>query len=207
MKGLLLKDFYLLTKYCRAFLIIILVFLMFSFFGDNYVMMMFYPCIVTSMLPVSLQAYDEREKWDVYCGTLPYTRSQLVSAKYILSLICSSSVLILTALSQAAGLFLTQRFSVTFYLSSLAAVMIVTLISPALIMPFVFKYGSEKGRIAYYVGIGAICAVVITLSFIDLPTVSLNINGYFVAVCCIMAFAFYLLSWRLSIHFYTKQKR
>lgn len=35
MKSLLLKDFYMTLKYCRAFLLIIIVFLAVSVFGDN----------------------------------------------------------------------------------------------------------------------------------------------------------------------------
>ena len=35
MKGLLLKDFYLSWRYCRAFLVIVAVFLAVSFTGDD----------------------------------------------------------------------------------------------------------------------------------------------------------------------------
>ena len=44
MKGLLLKDLYMAAKYCRAFLLIVVVFLAVSFFGDDNIFFVVYPC-------------------------------------------------------------------------------------------------------------------------------------------------------------------
>ena len=64
MKGLLLKDFYLISKYCRAFLFIMAVFIGVSFLGEGNLFFAFYPCIISGMLPMTLIAYDEQKrKW------------------------------------------------------------------------------------------------------------------------------------------------
>ena len=74
MKGLLLKDAYMAAKYCRAYLLIVAVFLIAApFSGDNLFLMM-YPCILASMVPVNLLAYDAQSKWEQYAGTLPCSR-------------------------------------------------------------------------------------------------------------------------------------
>ena len=53
----------------------------------------FYPCLFCGMVPVNLLAYDERSRWLQYSGTLPYTRAQIVSGKYLIGLICGISTL------------------------------------------------------------------------------------------------------------------
>ena len=75
MKGLLLKDFYMACKYCRAYLLIVLVFALAApFTYGNNLFMLFYPCILASMVPVNLLAYEAQCKWEPFAGTLPYSR-------------------------------------------------------------------------------------------------------------------------------------
>ena len=91
MKGLLLKDFYLSWRYCRAFLVIVAVFLAVSFTGDDNIFFLIYPIMIASVIPMTLVSYDEHDKWTAYSGTLPYTRAQLVSTKYLVGM-CFGSV-------------------------------------------------------------------------------------------------------------------
>lgn len=100
MKGLLLKEYYMIAKYCRAFLLIVVVFLAVSFFSSDNMFFIMYPAILASMIPVTLISYDEREKWNVYSGTLPYSRAQLVSAKYLAGLFFSALVFVVSALAK-----------------------------------------------------------------------------------------------------------
>ena len=97
MKGLLLKDLYMAAKYCRSILLVIVVFLSISFLGEDNLIFGFYPCLFCGMIPASLLSYDERSKWNVYCGTLPYTRAQFVSVKYLFGLCAGAVVFILSA--------------------------------------------------------------------------------------------------------------
>lgn len=208
MKGLLLKDFYLLTKYCKAAFFIALVFTASSCFYEGNSMFLFYPCIVTSILPVTLQAYDEREKWTAYCGALPYTRAELVSAKYIISLcmgflmiLLSGSVLFIVSL--AAGDLSLEKLSII--VSTLLTLLTVVLISPAIILPFIFKFGIERGRIFYYVIVGAVCGLALGMDSAGVGDALLN--GSLISVFITFeVVAIYGISWALSIHFYTKKE-
>ena len=103
MSGLLKKDFYMACKYCRSYLLIVVVFLAVSLFGNDNAFMVFYPCLLAGMVPVNLLAYDENSKWHIYSGSLPCTRGQLVSVKYLVGLITQLSVLVLTGIIQAAA--------------------------------------------------------------------------------------------------------
>ena len=91
MKGLLLKDLYLAAKHCRAFLLVAVVFLGVSFAGDENIFFIVYPTLITSMIPMTLISYDERDRWTQYSAALPYSRGQLVSSKYLIGLFLPSS--------------------------------------------------------------------------------------------------------------------
>lgn len=207
MKGLLLKDFYMAKKYCKIYIILTLVFCAASFLSSTNSFFVFYPCILSGMLPVTLLGYDERSKWDVYAGTLPYTKAQLVSCKYLLGLIVQLSIFLLISIAQVVnlsyhGLFTWQRFSVL-----LSMLLILSFVSSSIALPPMFRWGVEKGRIAYYVMIGVICGgSVAAASFFRFSLeveVSWNIP---LLVLCAVAIVLYALSWYLSIVFYQKRE-
>ena len=63
MRGLLLKDIYMAAKYCRAYLLLAVVFIPVSFASSENLFMIFYPCLLCGMIPVNLLGYDERSRW------------------------------------------------------------------------------------------------------------------------------------------------
>lgn len=203
MKGLLLKDFYVLFKNCRVFMVLILVFIAVSLFGDDNWFFIIYPCLFAGMFPMTLIAYDERSGWSHYCGTLPYTRAQLVSVKYTVGLLINAVILLLIALVQVAkGANELDRNALTGLLTCAGAI---GLVSPALLLPFVFRFGSEKGRIAYYIVIGAICAGSVILfsgerisGVLGGQTAWLMLGG--------AAIALYAGSWLLSVALYQNRE-
>ena len=98
MKGLVLKDFYLLTRYCRNFLLVAFVFLVIYISNPGNTAAITMLCAVTGILPITLLSYDEREGWITYCQTLPYTKAQYVSAKYVMGLIVCLGAMVLLGL-------------------------------------------------------------------------------------------------------------
>ena len=98
MKGLLLKDFYMAMKYCRAYVVIAVVFSLLSIWG-NTSFLLAYPVLLASVIPVNLISYDEKSRWQQYCETMPYTRKQVVDSKYLMSflLIAGLSVVLAAA--------------------------------------------------------------------------------------------------------------
>ena len=62
MKGLLLKESYMINKYCRMYLVLVCIFgAVFVISGNEF--MMFYPVVLTGIISMSLISYDERSKW------------------------------------------------------------------------------------------------------------------------------------------------
>ena len=129
MKGLLLKDWYMVKKYCRAYLLIAIVFIAISFFSNDNMFFVFYPCLLCGMIPVNLLAYDERSHWMQYSGTLPYTKTQIVSGKYLIGLLAQLAVLAATGIAHgvkmyAAGNFVLGDFAVLMLLMLIVSTVI-----------------------------------------------------------------------------------
>ena len=207
MKGLLLKDFYMMKKYCRAYLLIAVVFLAVSFFTEENLFMTFYPCLLCGMIPVNLLAYDERSHWLEYSGTLPYTRAQIVSGKYLIGLLTQLVLLLVIGVAQGVRMamndtFLLQDFSVLMLL-----MLCVSTIASSITMPFVFKLGVEKGRIAYYFMVGVVCAAIYLATgfFKDRMQDAIHVEFPLAAVALVCV-GLYILSWYLSIVFYRKRE-
>ena len=83
MKGLLLKDWYMMKQYCRTYPVIAVAFMALSLVDSDNLFFVFYPCLLCGMIPVTLLGYDERSGWVQYSGTMPYTKIQIDSEKYL----------------------------------------------------------------------------------------------------------------------------
>lgn len=199
MKGLLLKDFYVMKRELRAFLFIIVFFTAFSFVGENNSFFMFYGLIMLPIVNISLISYDERSHWDSFLETTPVSRSTAVTEKYLLNLLLLllwSPVVLAVYLIQAANLGSpVQAVCICIYMA---------LFFPAIIYPFIFALGSEKGRFAYFSFIFAAMAIVAA-------GVSLMDQGAFVIpanlslILLLPPIAAYLISWRISVALYKKR--
>lgn len=207
MKGLLLKDYYMMLKYCKAFFLCAAVFIAVSVLNDDNAFFIFYPCLIAGMLPATLLSYDERSKWNQYCGTLPYSKAQIVSGKYLIGAITGGSVFVLVGIAQAARVLLRGGDLRADYLELMMVLFVMICLVPSVILPFMFRFGVEKGRIAYYVVVGAFCAGSVLLSN-NIPWKGNTFGRYggVMPVLCIAAAAAFILSWRLSVRLYEKRE-
>ena len=89
------------------------------------------------LIPINLLVYDERSRWTQYSGTLPYTKTQIVSGKYLIGLLIQLTILVATGVGQAvkmsvAGGFVFRNFAVLMLL-----MLIVSTLSFSICLPFV----------------------------------------------------------------------
>lgn len=207
MKGLLVKDFTLLFKACKSILIIIAVFFVIIPFSDSYGFLNYYVIILAAMIPVTLVAYDEKEKWDLYFQTLPVSKSDYVSAKYLTGLILEGIVfLVLVVLRRLSYSNTNDLLAYASFLFILGTVFL------SVNLPVVFKFGSVKGRIVNIV----LIIIVFALSFIgmelgsaSLETVLNVISGKYnmPLFSGVIATALLLVvSWIMSVAIYKKKE-
>lgn len=197
MKGLLLKDWYQILRYQRAFLIVVVAFSIGSATAGKAVsaFFAFYPCLMAGLMVPSLIAYDEKEKWNVYAQTLPLTRTQYVTGKYLMGLCIAAAMTVLCAL-----IMLVDRAG----LSGLSIRFVACLVMQALLLPFQLWLGAEKGRLLYGVVAGVFAALAVG------GWMSVDLGGDMPAVggipLALAALVLYALSWRLSVALYRKRE-
>ena len=203
MKGLMLKEFYMAWKYCRLLLVITLVFLGMAMLpSSENLFLLVYPCALASFIPVTLQSYDTQSRWNVYFETLPTSRAQYVSAKYLIGLILGEFLLALTGLSQLLAMKLSGEGSLYQLLSLLSALQFLAIAPPALCLPLIFKWGVEKGRILFLVMIGIVFGGSAALALGVEDGGSFSLPGNLSVWLLLGVIVLYALSWVLSIRLY-----
>ena len=207
MKGLLLKDFYMAAKYCRTYILIGVVFIAVSFVSSENMFFVFYPCLLCGMIPVNLLAYDERSRWIEYSGTLPYTKAQIVSGKYLIGLIVQGAMLLAVGIAQAVRMNLAGTFQAGEYALFMASIFAMSTISSSITLPFMFRWGAEKGRIAHYCIVGFVSAAgYLGSAFFTGSTQLAMGRGTLMAIFFLAGIAIYAASWLASIAMYRKRE-
>lgn len=158
MRGLLLKDTYQLTKNCKMFLFIDLIFIAVSFFSKDNIMFIMLPVLTSAILPVTMLSYDERSGWMEYSGTLPYSERQIVSEKYLFGLIAqlATAALIFAVIVIQGKIY--GSVDIVGSILDMGKIFALSLVIPSVCMPFCLKLGVEKGRYVYYILIGVATA-------------------------------------------------
>lgn len=202
MKGLLLKDTYMLWKVGKMYFLFIIIFFISSISTQNAFLMIF-PCFYASMMPYMLYSLDEKSRFLSYCDTLPCSRAIYVAEKYLFNLLM---ILICLLLDLLMAVICSVAESVIPFL--IFTVPLYGVLPHALIMPFMFKFGSEKGRLWYILiiaaigGIGGACMGNLLDSAAHIP----ELPSFLPALIFPAAALFYILSWYLSVVFYQKRE-
>ncbi len=208
MKGLLLKDFYGIIKYGRPYFIIVAVFAFISVFmheEKNYFVL--YPCVLAALVPVTLLSYDERSKWNIYCQGMPVKKSEIVSSKYILGLCFMILVILVLCITNSVRMHINGTFTPK-KLGNLISVMLIMFLAGSFPIPFIFKYGVEKGRLVYYIitfaiyaGLSVLFGIMGTNGETNVGLLG-NINGFVLLGVAVI----YLLTWKLSIFIFERKE-
>ena len=206
MKGLLIKDWYQLRSYCRSFLLIAAVFLVLAFLSRENTYFLMILGVLAGVLPMTLLAYDERGHWNVYSQTLPYTRGQYVSAKYLIGLMCAGAmVLLVAAVTFCRDLASGHRWIWWPAAATLAG----ALLSAAILLPLSFRFGTEKARIFYYavIGITALTGACLLSGGQGTGAAAVQVNpGGLALILAGAALAVYALSWMAAVPLYRRRE-
>ncbi|MFZ3152138.1 MAG: ABC-2 transporter permease [Anaerolineaceae bacterium] len=143
MKGLILKDIFNLKVQGHFYLFFILIFTVVSFISEDVNTLGGVIALICAMVPITALGLDEKNNWDKYALTLPVVRKDLVLSKYYLGILCA-------VIGSVVSFILTGLFS-DFSLTTLYTTLIFFVISLfylSLMLPLMFKFGVEKGRIS-----------------------------------------------------------
>ncbi|WP_294475719.1 MULTISPECIES: ABC-2 transporter permease [Eubacteriales] len=157
MTGLVRKDFYLSVSMFKSYVLVALVFAMLTFAGIyDSSFFVAYVSVMCIMIPVNLFAYDEQARWDKYAAALPGGRRGVVMARYLFTtLVCVGSMVFSILLHLAAGLASGAQAQerMDLLLSGLIPAAYGCLMN-AVLLPLLFKFGSQKGRLYLLLALG-----------------------------------------------------
>lgn len=207
MKGLLLKDWYMMRQYCRYYLFCAVGFTILSVMSTDNMFFVFYPCLLCGMIPVNLIGYDERSGWMQYSGAMPYTKEQIVSGKYIIGLLAQLIMVIVMGTAQAAKMMIDGSFFPGEFAVLMLLMLIVSTIASSISLPFIFKLGVEKGRTAYYVMIGFVCGASVFASSLLKGQAGIEMRpNLMLVILAVIGICIYVFSWYMSLVFYRKRE-
>ena len=146
MKGLLLKDLFVVSEFVRVLTLMAIVFIASMMAIDGFSVIVAMISLLVVSLVISSFSYDDLAHWDSFAATLPVSRRKLVASKYlfllllgVLAVVFNGLVSVLFAALQP-GVSLAEQF-VTGILISMAACII-----DFVLIPLIYKYGAEKSR-------------------------------------------------------------
>ena len=207
MKGLLLKDWYMMKRHCWPYLLVVAVFIAVSMHTDGNMLFVFYPCIFCGLIPLNLLAYDERSRWVQYSGTLPYTRTQIVCERYLIGFLIQATLLLVIGTVQAVRMSALGVFAPGEFIVLMLLMLIISTLASSIYLPLVFKLGVEKGRIAYIAMVGFVSAGSGIAMRLRIEQLTAQIQPELpLALVAVVGIGIYLLSWYLSVVFYKKRE-
>ena len=147
MKGLLLKDFYLLKNMkntCMLFFVIALILLV---SGQNVGFVLGYTVVTSLSLIFNIHTLDTMDNGEVFLMTLPVERKYYAMEKYLISYISViainviiSAIIVVTSVIRGE-LELKELMRIDFAIICMVSIFI------AIMLPVNMKFGVEKGRI------------------------------------------------------------
>lgn len=152
MKGLLKKDFCLLSKYMRFILIYAAAMsVLFAVTSQNAVNAVASAVSLLSFLlpiyAITTISLDENGKWDTLAVSFPLSRAQIVGSKYLLALIMLGLGIVGGAVCVGAISLFGDEGHIWFEnVGLLLGLLCYNAVILSILLPLVFKFGSEKSR-------------------------------------------------------------
>ena len=141
MTALILKDFYVIWKQMRTFIVVILLLAMM-----NSAYYMVFLVVWCSMLPYTAMAYDDRSHWSQMAAMMPYSKKDIVLSKYVLGWLCMGAMGLISLVMQAVvGGFSGGGAGRSLVLVSLC----LGAVTLAVTLPAILRFGVERGRMLF----------------------------------------------------------
>ena len=156
MKGLLKKEWFVLWNKPIMILLPVMIFIMTGLSTKSMALILYLP-LYAGILPVSLITTDETSRWERFALGMPYSRKEMVSAKYLMSILLVFIGTLLTAVILL--LFLNNAFTLQQSVLTVAAIAAGSLLLPSVLLPLNLKFGTAKARLALFVLL-AVCGSV-----------------------------------------------
>ena len=216
MKGLIIKDLCVIKNQMRSLLLILVFFVFISIINKDATFILFLVPFYMIMILITTFSYDEFNKWECYCNSLPLSRKEIVKAKYLLFNATSLIVLILGILAS----FIIPNFieNTTFesiYASIIGVAFGICLVI-SLLIPFYYKFASQKARIMLFLTITILALIIGIITSLDifnnveLMNIINSLNnlslGMFTLLLIIVTVIIMTISYYISVRIYNNKE-
>lgn len=197
MKGLLLKDLYNIRKQAWWYLSMILLFCLLSVTVQNIAFAGTIGVLVTVSVPLIAIGYEEKDSWQKFVVASGRDIKTIVAEKYLLGIICAVTGFV----AYAVVYLLSERTSLTDLFVPLF--MQITVLS--VMLPTVFKFGVDKGRV-YMIAV----ILIFMLAFIGLLSAADKFVGtdliIFNLTTAVLIAGVLVISYFISLKIYTAKE-
>lgn len=213
MKGLILKDVYLIKTQSKFLLVFGLI------YGGLCLSGTMEPSFVSGlalMLTVSLSistfSYDDLAHWEKYAAATPAGRRGVVQEKYLFTLIMVLAITAVTAIFNVVYSAVRRDFAqLPANLVATALCVVMGLLIATVLLPLLFKFGAEKSRMMIILGTAAVAVIIFALFGLEqaglLPK---SVPGWVVASLPVIALGIvavaFLFSYSISLKIYAKKE-
>lgn len=206
MKGLMKKEWLIVTGQMKAVCVVYLCFMIFCAAGNNWYMLSIYPMILGTSLVLSLFTFDRVNHWELFAMGMPVDRRMLVNSRYAAVLMLNLCLFLIGGALAFLMALVTGNDLETVGVSLLSAVAVVMFMQ-SILLPLVYQMGEEKARYAMVViwvvimgGLGYLLMQGRLSALIE----SLTLRKLWMIPAALAVIAW--LSWRLSQAIYEKKE-
>lgn len=206
MKGLILKDLFLIKGNIRSLIICLFIFII-SIFNDAS-SIPFFLQMISIIMCLTTFSYDEYNKWDAYAITLMKNRKKIVKSKYVFTIMIMIITSLLSLLINVIICNSNGSVNLEEIVSNTLGYLFGVIIFISIMYPIIYKFGIEKSRIFILV----ICfglSIGLTLIFkninIDLDKFLSLLEQYWLILIPIISCIAIYISYIFSYKFYLKK--
>ncbi len=158
MKGLLIKDLFLLKNQKRFLITLLITCAVMLFTNGDPSFVINYSVLIFSMLALSTVSYDEMEHGFSFLFILPINRAVYVREKYVFCLLIGGAAWLISILVAVMGGLLGQGWELSQALFMAFISLAITQLLFSVTLPLQLKFGAEKGRVVMMAAIGFLFA-------------------------------------------------
>lgn len=178
MVGLILQDILGMKKVLKSGVLILVFYLVLGIASERASDYGAFFVFFSVFLVAPIFAYREKCHWDMYANTMPVNRKEMVGATYVTAMVMVGIGVVLNLLLIGIDVIkntgdLSWIQETFFVLEVVAAVGIFYI---GLIIPILFKFGSEKGRIVMFAAYIIPFAIIMLMSKLDIDWNQLFMN-------------------------------
>ncbi len=163
------------------------------------------------MIMISSFSYDNYNKWDAYCISLPNGRKNSVKSKYITTILMTLIVSIITViLSFIISYVNTKTINYEQILVTLFGTVFGTLLVLTIMYPTIYKFGVEKARIGIFLLVfGIVIIGSLLANYVDLSNVLKYLSfleNYLIVILIVVAIIMVYVSYKISEKIFSKKE-